>query len=251
MPAPGFVLSQDEAPADSDWHRHARHQVLYASSGVLELDAGGGRWLLPPRRIAWLTAGTEHRVTATPATRLRTAYLDVASVPEPGFACRVFAAPPLAREMLLYGARWDAAAAPGSALAARYFALLGELCLAWAATPQPFCLPSPRGPELTRAVAWLLDRLGEEPSMEDCARAARVSGRTLARRFEAETGMGFREYLHTARMKRAMELLADEAVNVTEATMAVGFASVGAFSAAFKDFTGESPSAYRRRALGG
>lgn len=250
VPAPGFVFVQEDVSTDSGWHHHARHQVLYASSGMLELDAEGGRWLLPPRRMAWITADVSHRVNAHASTRLCTAYLTRELVIAPDFALRVFAAPSVAREMLLYGARWDIDRAPGDALAEKYFATLGALCLEWSRTPQPFCLPTPRSDELGRAVAWLLDHLDEEVSMDACAKAARVSGRTLARRFEAETALGFRQYVHTARMTRAMELLADASVNVTEVTFRVGFASLGAFSSAFKEFTGESPSVYRRRVLG-
>jgi len=250
VPAAGFVLSHEEAPADSDWHGHQRHQILYASAGMLELDAEGNRWLLPPRRMAWLGAGTAHRVRAHPATRLRAAYLRTDLVAAPGFGCRVFAAPAVAREMLLYGARWDAARAPADPLAAGFFAVLAALCLRAAETPEPFRLPTPEGEAVRRAAAWVHDHLDGEAAMDACAKAARVSPRTLARRFEAELGMGYRQYLHTARMTRAMELLGDPAVNVTDATYAVGFASVGAFSTAFKDFTGESPSVYRRRVLG-
>lgn len=251
VPAAGFVLSYDEAPADSAWHAHLRHQLLYASAGMLELDAEGNRWLLPPRRMAWIAAGTSHRVRAHPATRLRTAYLRADAMPALPYGCRVFAVPAVAREMLLHGARWDASRAPDDPLAPRFFDVLAALCLRAAETPEPFRLPTPAGDELRRATEWVLDHLDGEAAMEACAKAARVSPRTLARRFEAELGMGYRQYLQTARMTRAMELLGDPAVNVTEATYAVGFASAGAFSTAFKDFTGESPSTYRRRVLGG
>ncbi len=250
VPAAGFVLAYDEAPEDSAWHAHRRHQLLYASAGMLELEAEGNRWLLPPRRMAWIAAGTDHRVRAHPATRLRAAYLRPELVPALPYGCRVFAVPTVAREMLLHAARWDAARAPDDALAAPFFSVLAALCVRAAETPAAFRLPMATSDELRRATAWVLEHLDGEAAMEACAKAARVSQRTLARRFEAELGMGYRHYLHAARMTRAMELLGDPSVNVTEATWAVGFASVGAFSAAFKDFTGEAPSAWRRRVLG-
>jgi len=92
-----------------------------------------------------------------------------------------------------------------------------------------------------------LQHLQEEPSIEDAARLAGVSPRTLARRFRDEAGTTWREFLHNARMMRAMELLADRQRSVTDTAYAVGFNSLGAFTRAFVDFTGERPRDYHRR----
>ena len=54
-------------------------------------------------------------------------------------------------------------------------------------------------------------------------------------------------FLLRARMIGAMELLAAGDLTVTETVFASGFDSVSAFSQAFRRFTGESPSVYRRR----
>lgn len=59
--------------------------------------------------------------------------------------------------------------------------------------------------------------------------------------------MSWREFLARARMIRAMELLEEQEPQVTEVAYATGFESVSAFSTAFRRFTGETPSQYRRR----
>lgn len=70
----------------------------------------------------------------------------------------------------------------------------------------------------------------------------------MARRFQAELGMGFREYVHGARMLRAMERLASPGVRVTEVATELGFATPSALSHAFARFAGETPRDYSRRA---
>jgi AraC-like DNA-binding protein len=92
------------------------------------------------------------------------------------------------------------------------------------------------------------DNLNNEPTIEDAARNAGLSPRTLARRFREECGTTWREFLHDIRMFRAMELLADPSRSVTDTAHAVGFASLGAFTRAFVDYTGERPRDYHRRA---
>jgi AraC-like DNA-binding protein len=248
--APGFALAHDKTRPETEWHRHQRHQLLYASSGMLELHVDGSLWLLPPRRMAWLGAGTLHRVRAHPATRLVAAYLHPVLVPAPAFNCRVFAAAPVAREMLLHAIQWTAERAQGDALAARFFEVLATVCLRAATLPEPFRLPEPETDTMKRVTEWVSAHLGANATMQQCASATKLSVRTLSRRFETELGMGYREYLQTARMTQAMDLLGTRSTNVTEAAFAVGFSSVGAFSKAFKEFTGESPSTYRRRVFG-
>lgn len=56
-------------------------------------------------------------------------------------------------------------------------------------------------------------------------------------------------YLTGRRIERAQELLRSANLSVTEVCMLVGFSSLGAFSARFRELTGESPSAYRRRVV--
>lgn len=64
---------------------------------------------------------------------------------------------------------------------------------------------------------------------------ARVYGRTPA------------VYLSERRIERAQDLLRSTNLTVTEVCFAVGYSSLGSFSARFTEITGESPSAFQRR----
>ena len=57
--------------------------------------------------------------------------------------------------------------------------------------------------------------------------------------------MTWREALRRVRMIRAVEALATSDAPITEIAMSVGYNSLSAFNAAFRDLTGKSPSAYR------
>ncbi len=252
--ARGFVLTAALQPAyDSGPHRHARHQLLYAEAGALWLEGAGGQWLLPPQRAAWIPATLEHRVRCRRAARLCTAYLDPSLCLPPELApvaaaILVFSVPPVCREMVLYGARWGPERDPEDPVAGRFFAALAGLCADWARAPLPWRLPVARSAELARAMEFLLRDLAAPLDVAGAARFAGVSTRTLARRFADETGASARQFLHTARMMRAMELLDIAARRVGEIAQEVGFDSQSAFTSAFKAFVGESPGAFRRRA---
>lgn len=81
------------------------------------------------------------------------------------------------------------------------------------------------------------------------ARVAHVSPAHFARQFRIVFGETPHRYLQRRRIERAMELLRDTDRPVTEVCLDVGFASLGTFSRTFSAMVGESPSAYRARAL--
>ena len=230
----------------SAWHAHAKHQLLYAESGTLHLQTAQGQWLLPPQRAAWIGAGIRHRVRPLSAVALRTVYVAPQWITGPDGLC-VFAVTPVLREMILYAMRWGPDRPAKDATAEALFAALGLLSAEAAADRAPFCLPAPRSPELCRGVRHMLSHLGEPLEIGETARRAGLSLRTLARRFDAELEMSWRDFLHNARMLKAMELLVRNDATVTDTALAVGFESMGAFTRAFTRFAGESPRDFRKR----
>ncbi|HTR95279.1 MAG TPA: helix-turn-helix transcriptional regulator [Trebonia sp.] len=79
------------------------------------------------------------------------------------------------------------------------------------------------------------------------ARAALMSPAHFSRQFRAAYGETPHAYLMTRRIERAKALLRLGELSVTDVCVAVGFSSLGSFSARFTELTGESPTAYRAR----
>ncbi len=82
------------------------------------------------------------------------------------------------------------------------------------------------------------------------ARAALMSPAHFSRQFRAAYGETPHAYLMTRRIERAKVLLRLREMSVTDVCVAVGFSSLGSFSARFTELTGESPTAYRARDQG-
>jgi AraC-like DNA-binding protein len=93
-----------------------------------------------------------------------------------------------------------------------------------------------------------IDRNYCEPlDLDGLARVAGVSKYHFVRSFEAAYGETPIRYLTRRRIERAQDLLRVANLTVTEVCMAVGFASLGSFSARFSQLVGECPTAYRNR----
>ncbi len=132
--------------------------------------------------------------------------------------------------------------------------------------PAPVAAPAPVVQDLTPKERLLHGRLlavieGEnaylEPELSISALGERIKAPEHQVRLLINKAMGhrnFRAFLNGYRMATAREALADPqkaALPILTIAMDSGFASLSSFNRAFKEETGETPSAYRQRALGG
>jgi AraC-like DNA-binding protein len=83
------------------------------------------------------------------------------------------------------------------------------------------------------------------PSADHVACALHMSRRTLVRRLELE-GTCFKAILDDLRLSLARRYLAIDRVGVSEAAALLGFSDAPAFTRAFRRWSGQSPSDYRR-----
>ena len=105
-----------------------------------------------------------------------------------------------------------------------------------------------RDPVVGQALAALHGVPKEEWTVEKLARLAGVSRSVLAERFTEIVGQPPMQYLALWRMQLASRLLID-GEQVAATADAVGYESEAAFSRAFKKLVGQSPAAWKRKAL--
>jgi transcriptional regulator GlxA family with amidase domain len=110
-------------------------------------------------------------------------------------------------------------------------------------TPVPEC----RADSLTPVLAWVSANLGEPHSASSLARRARMSERTFARRFVAETGTTPHKWLTQQRILAARGLLEESDLGVEQIAARVGFNSAVVLREHFRREIGLSPQDYRRR----
>ncbi len=99
-----------------------------------------------------------------------------------------------------------------------------------------------------RRVRDRIDRDYAQPlDVPALARDALMSVGHFQRSFREAFGETPYSWLMTRRIERAMALLRNTDLSVTEVCLAVGATSLGSFSSRFTELVGESPSAYRAR----
>ncbi len=100
-----------------------------------------------------------------------------------------------------------------------------------------------------RLDAAIAAHLGDSAfGVEELAQLLHADRSTLFRHIKELYGQSAREYLRDARLKRAQELLAAGAGNVTEIAYAVGYENLSSFARAFRLRFGSAPSTVGRAA---
>lgn len=129
---------------------------------------------------------------------------------------------------------------------------VGNLCQVFAplgvhtraSTAGPAC----SHPVLARGIRWSWLRIqgGVPPTVEEVAAELGMSARTLNRLFQGELETTTRDFLLRLRMERAAQTLrAHPKRNVQQVSNEAGFSNQGAFSSAFRAWSGMTPRAFR------
>jgi transcriptional regulator GlxA family with amidase domain len=147
-------------------------------------------------------------------------------------------------ELCLHMVRTDLGAAAAAAV--------GRLAVITAPRPgdQAQVVDTPLPPaghaSLAATREWALRRLDEPLSLADLATHARVSVRTLSRRFHAETGLSPLQWLLHRRVDRARQLLETTTLPVDLIAHHSGMGSADSLRQHLIRRTGLTPTAYRR-----
>ncbi|MGY3622750.1 GlxA family transcriptional regulator [Bradyrhizobium sp. USDA 10063] len=107
--------------------------------------------------------------------------------------------------------------------------------------------PPKSAASLTSLLDWMSANLDRTITVQTLADRARMSPRTLARRFQEQTGTTPLQWLLKMRIRRAQELLETREASIDRIASSVGFESAVTFRSRFRKLTGISPTAYRHR----
>ena len=227
-----------------DTHMHREAQLVYAAKGTMQVTTPKGRWLVPPDRAVWVPARLAHAIDVLADIDMRTLYFDLAWLKrqrrsgslKSEFVVRVS---PLMHQAIL--ALFDKA---NSGERTELLIRLAMLELRHAEDSATF-IPLPHEPRCRRAADIVLRQPAAAHEIETLAQKVGTSARTLSRLFSAETQLSFKSWCQRARIAAAIETMSTEAdVSVKKLAADLGYASVPAFSHAFRQITGKTPTEF-------
>ena len=96
---------------------------------------------------------------------------------------------------------------------------------------------------IQRITLAIKERFTEKLSLHELAKDSLAY---ISKRFKAETGLTFREYLQAIRVQEACRLIANSTMKFAEISQAVGYTDYTFFCQIFKEQTGMNPSEFKR-----
>ncbi len=227
-----------------DPHMHREAQLVYAASGTMQVTTPKGRWLVPPDRAVWVPARMVHAIDVVADIEMRTLYFDLAWLKrdqrspslKSEFVVRVS---PLLHQAIL--ALFDERASN------ERMALLIKLVMLelHQAEDSATFIPLPHEPRCRRAAEIVLAAPAAAHDIGALARKVGSSARTLSRLFAAETQLSFKSWCQRARIASAIEKLStNRRVSIKQLAADLGYASMPAFSHAFRQVTGKTPTQF-------
>lgn len=242
---PAFCVYRDFPPEADKTVQFDRHYLLYAAKGTMRLQAAGRSWTVPPARAALIAAGAPITLSIATTITCCSALFAPETYEAPKAPLRVLDMSPLARELVLACREYGPDAGTLSVEGRQLFDTLYMLARRAADAPNDMWMPVGQSDPVRRALEITEAQLAEPSGFGTIATAVGMTERTLARRFQDELGMPWRDCLRRMRIIRAVEALADPDRQVTQVAMEVGYSSSSAFNSAFLEFTGQTPTAFR------
>jgi AraC-like DNA-binding protein/mannose-6-phosphate isomerase-like protein (cupin superfamily) len=225
-------------------HMHREAQLVYAIRGTMQVTTPEGRWLVPPDRAVWVPALLEHSIDVLADIQMRTLYFDVAWLKREKRSTSLAAEFVVRVSPLLHQAILALFDADNGRERTELLIRLVMLELHQAEDSATF-IPLPQEPRCRRAADIVLADPTGGHEIETLAREVGTSARTLSRLFASETQLSFKSWRQRARIAAAIEKLSMEAnVSVKQLASDLGYASVPAFSHAFRQVTGKTPTEF-------
>jgi AraC-like DNA-binding protein len=242
-PGPGVSVSSLAYEYPSGWrvteHAHGSDQLIYATSGLMEVTAAAGsQWFVPPQFAVWIPAFVRHSIRMPVPVSMRTLYL------RRGLGrrdqCAVLHVAPLLRELIIEAVRVGNLRMRNKGHIAFRDVLVAQI---QRALPVPTLLPMPTHPRARALAESIVSSLKRPLTLEVECRTLGVSLRTMQRIFHGDVGTDLETWRRQARLMKAVELLA-AGHSIKEVSFAVGYRQPSTFVAMFRHILGVTPKAW-------
>lgn len=236
------MLKNYPAAYHVELHQHERGQLVYATSGTIELSSENQWWLIPPRSAIWIPANTLHQMVTKTDVTLNTLYIDTQRwnkvFPNQPHYVEVSS---LLHELLIRAATFSLHSTPNN-LEHKIMDLLVEE-LTWT-TGITLILPTRlMDKRLQRLCQIVIQHPSHHYTLQELSLEVGSSTRNLTRLFKKELKTNFSLWQQQLKIMQAIpHLIAGKPVS--QIADELGYGSQSTFSSMFKKIMGKTPMAY-------
>ena len=242
--SPMMGSAMDNYLTTSKEHCHRKGQLLYCSKGVIHFYCEKYYFLLPPSKAAWIPPGFQHDVHSASKVNYRSLYIDIKQFPNLPEQMEILQVDPLLKLLIEKCCSFEPFYSKDSAAFRLAMVIVDAINQA---IKLPLSLPKPSDERLKALFRVLLASPGDIKSVNDYAQSVNITARTLNRITQKDIGMSFEKWRMQLRLMQAFDLLGC-GLSVTEVSQRLGYSNDSTFIARFKQWFGQTPARYRRKA---
>lgn len=226
-------------------HQHDKAQLLLVFGGIAYLQTDEKDYYIPSNHYIWIPKNYSHNLM------FNTQDLYIINIYFPGRIpgefyneLGIYPVSKLVSEMLSFSENWQGDYFKGS-WEFEFLITLRNVLSKENLRKFSIQLPTTEDQRLQAIVGQLRSRLNENLTLEDVAREWGLSVRSLTRLFQKKLQITFIQYVKMLRIIRAMELIKDSELNMTEIAYEIGYSNIAAFSNNFQQLTNMRPTEFK------
>ncbi|PSL29127.1 AraC family transcriptional regulator [Chitinophaga ginsengisoli] len=226
-------------------HQHDKAQLLLVFGGIAYLQTDEKDFYIPSNHYIWIPKKYPHNLM------FNTQDLFIINIYFPGKSMGgfydemgIYPVSKLLSEMLSFTEKWQGDYHKGS-WEFEFLTTLRNLLSKENLKKFSIQLPTTDDQRLQAIVGQLRSRLNENLTLEETAMQSGMSVRSLTRLFQTKLHITFVQYVKMLRIIRAMELMKDTDLNMTEIAYEIGYSNISAFSNNFHQLTNMRPTEFK------
>jgi AraC-like DNA-binding protein len=227
-------------------HQHKKGQLSYVEGGIAYVHFVGNTFVIPARHYIWIPKGIDHflqfRHSAT--TVVRNIYYPVDEKDNVFYDnVGIYPVNNLLHEMINYTEKYFGNIDHHNTDFAFLIAIKNILVQI---SPQnvPFVLPTTTNERLRPMLLYLYNNVGQTLTLQSVSNQFGVGERTLSRLFQSVLSISFLQYLKQVRMVKAVELMLQTDLTLSQIAYDTGYQSLSAFSNTFYQLANMRPSEF-------
>nr|AGU12351.1 Helix-turn-helix domain [uncultured organism] len=229
-------------------HHHKKGQLTYVQGGIAYVHIEENTYVIPARHYIWIPAKLNHSLQVNyTATAIRNLYFYSTNDADNSFYERmgIYPVNTLLHEMIVFTEQWNGDIKPTDQ-AFSFVKAIKTILPQLGAQHLPIVLPTTTNERLRPVLFYLRDNVAESLSLRNVSEHFGFSERTLSRLFQSTLSISFLQYLKQMRMVKAVELMLQTDLTLSQIAFATGYNSLSAFSNTFYQLTQMRPSDFAR-----
>ncbi|KFF17803.1 helix-turn-helix transcriptional regulator [Chryseobacterium sp. JM1] len=226
-------------------HQHDKAQLLLVFGGIAYLQTDEKDFYIPAHHYIWIPKNYPHNLM------FNTQDLHIINIYFPGKSpggfydeMGIYPVSKLLSEMLSFSEKWHGDYYRES-WEFEFLTTLRNVLPKENLKKFSIQLPTTEDQRLNAIVEGLRNTLTENLTLEETAKQWGISVRSLTRLFQTKLHITFIQYVKMLRVIRAMELIKDSNLNMTEIAYEIGYSNISAFSNNFYQLTNMRPTQFK------